>query len=459
LIATLCACDADPNQLVLTFDTDAPLPAASGVDPLDGPTALFDRLRIDVLQPDGGACSGCTNDFAVTSDMLTASEASIGVPLTSGDGWTLRARLYLARFAVDGEPDPDSTIDTIVSLPDAADNPKTAGVFLATDTVGVPATTPVALGTVDVPSQVGTWQGAVRVGCDETGLPRPQNTACAAGGAYWMGMQDGQTLDGRSGSWHRLAVISPHYIDVAEVTVSAMRASGQQPTGINEPMGAEGPSYCTFTLAPGAYESLPVNCLTVDIARAYCMSLGGDLPTGAQFERLATQLGRSPYVWGIDQPTCADAVFSNCSTDECYVGNPPAETCYTVPSPSPIESGGVALGGPVSAPACTPGGPCPLRDALTLGDAVVVNLAGNVAEFTSDRGFDEDDTCLTGATSNVIDDPTCPFTTTSTIQARGGAFSADTFSALRGDALLNVDPASWAADFGFRCAYPATPSM
>jgi hypothetical protein len=96
---------------------------------------------------------------------------------------------------------------------------------------------------------------------------------------------------------------------------------------------------------------------------------------------------------------------------------------------------------------------------LTLGDAVVVNLAGNVAEFTSDRGFDEDDTCLTGATSNVIDDPTCPFTSTSTIQVRGGVFSADTFSALRGDALLNVTAASWAADFGFRCAYPATPSM
>jgi hypothetical protein len=462
VLALVCACDDHPNQLVLTFDTDAPLPAASGIDPLDGPTPLFDRLRIDVLQPDGGVCSGCTNDFAVTSDMFAASQASIGVPLPSSGGWTLRARLYLARFAEGGQPNPDSTIDTLVSLPIAADNPKSAGVFLSTDNVGVVATSqsPGALGSVAATSAVGTWKGAKRIGCDETGLPRPPNTACVAGGAYWMGTEDGQTLSGRSGSWHRLAVLSPHYIDVAEVTVGACRAHNRLPTAVNIPDDPAGPAYCTFTSSPGPYESLPVNCLTVGLARSYCTALGGDLPTAAQFERLATRLGRAPYVWGIDQPMCADAVFSNCSTNGCYFAITPADPCFTVPSPSPLQSTtSGALGGPVPAPSCTPDASCPLRDALTAGDAVVVNLAGNVAEYTGDRGFAEDDACWTGTGSNVLVDPACPVTMTTTGQVRGGAFSSDTFSALRGDILLNAVVTGWAADVGFRCAYPATPAM
>jgi len=453
LLAAL-ACNDHPNQLIVTFDTDAPLPAADGVDPLDGPTPLFDRLRVDVLQPDGTVCSGCTNDFAVTRDMFVASEVSIGVPLPSESGWTLRARLYLARFAQDGEPPPDATIDATVALPDAADNPGTAGVFLSTDAVGVPEEGP--LGSVASSSAVGTWSGAARVGCDESGLPRPPSTACVAGGAYWMGTQDGQTVSGRSGSWHRLAVLSPHYIDVAEVTVGALRSHGKQATGVNF-ADDQALAYCTFTVAPGAYEGLPVNCINSTAARSYCKALGGDLPTSAQFERLATRLGRAPYVWGLDQPMCSDAVFNDCSTQGCYSGSPPADPCFTTPSPSPITNDkGVKLGGPVPPPACTPDATCPLRDAITIGDAVVVDLAGNVAELTADRAFAEDDACLSGDGSNVLVDPSCPIINSE--QIRGGTFSVDTFSTLRGDALVNTSSSGVGPDVGFRCAYPATPA-
>jgi formylglycine-generating enzyme required for sulfatase activity len=456
LLLVAVRCSDYPNQLVVSFDTDAPVPAGNGVDPLDGPTPLFDRLRIDVLQPDGTACSACTNDFAVTSDMFAAGSVSIGVPLPSTSGWTLRARLYLARFAQDGEPDADATIDTVVSLPVASDNPGTAGVFLATDTVGIVASAPVALGSIASTSAVATWPGATRIGCDESGLPRPAGTACVAGGAYWMGTQDGRAISGRSGTWHRLAVISAHYIDVAEVTVGALRSKNMQPTGVNIPTDSAGPAYCTFTPSPGNYENLPVNCLTAAKARAYCSAVGGALPTAAQFERLATRFGRAPYVWGIDPPTCSDAVFSNCSTSECYNSETTADPCYTTPSPSPLTNQSGPLGGPVPAPNCTPDAPCALRDALIVGDAVVVDLAGNVAELTGDKAFSEDDACLAGSSGNVLMDPTCPIT--STVQARGGAFSTDTFVSLRGDALINATSAAWAADFGFRCAYPATPA-
>jgi len=83
---------------------------------------------------------------------------------------------------------------------------------------------------------------------------------------------------------------------------------------------------------------------------------------------------------------------------------------------------------------------------------VVLDLAGNVAEFTGDKGFAEDDACLA---DHVLVDPSCPFK--STVQVRGGAFSTASASSLRGDTLLNATTSAWAADIGFRCAYPATP--
>jgi formylglycine-generating enzyme required for sulfatase activity len=454
----VAACNDHPNQLVVGFDTDAPIGAANNVDPLDGPTPLFDRLRIDVLQPDGNPCSGCSNDFAVTSDAFTALQVSIGVPLPSQSGWTLRARLYVARFANGGEPNADASIDVRVSLPDASNNPGTAGVFLSTDTAGVvsDASAPAPLGSPISTSAVGTWPGAKRVGCDESGLPRPPNTACVAGGAYWMGTEDGQSVAGRSSNWHRLAVMSPYYIDVAEVTVGAYRAHNMVPLGVNIPSDTSQPAYCTFTTSPGPYEALPVNCVDFGGARLYCKSFGGDFPTSAQLERLATRFGRSPFVWGFDEPSCDDATFADCSTNGCYFDDPLRAPCFRLPSPSPMKNASGSLGGPVAPPSCTIDAPCPQRDALVVGDAVVVDLAGNVSEFTSDRIFTESDPCFS---DHVITDPSCPYDK-KTIQVRGGSFSIDAYSPLRGDAVLNTPQASaFSADVGFRCAYPATPAQ
>jgi formylglycine-generating enzyme required for sulfatase activity len=458
LIALLAACNDYPNQLVLTFDTDAPLPSAGGIDSLDGETPLFDRLRLDVLQPDGTPCPACSNDFAVTRQMFESGAVSIGIPLAASSGWTLRARLYLARFATNVEPNADSTIDVLVALPVAADNPGNAGVFLATDDVGaakIPGTdTPSALGAQPTTSSVvGTWPPATRIGCDTSpdALPQPPNAVCVPGGAYWMGVQDGESLAGRDGSWHRLAVLSPFYVDADEVTVGAFRASGHVAAILNNKNADPGRAYCTFTSAPGSYEDLPVTCVNPVSAQSYCGAAGGALPTGTQFEWLATGLGRAPYVWGVDTPTCDAAIFDNCSTTGCFFGDPTPDACFTKPSPSPlVNANNQPIGGPVSVPCTSPG--CPVRDVLLIGGAAVNNLAGNVTEFTGDRSLSETDSCYEG---HILVDPTCPFG--ADIQLRGGAYADSGFFGLRGDYFLGSVTGDSASNVGFRCVYPATP--
>src|SRR6185436_82728 len=91
-------------------------------------------------------------------------------------------------------------------------------VFLPTDAVGRP------IGTLDDPipadlrapgiSAVGTWPGARRVPCQ--GMANP-GEVCVPGGAFWMG---NPLLSVGDATRQRLVVLSPFFIDSAEVTVA-----------------------------------------------------------------------------------------------------------------------------------------------------------------------------------------------------------------------------------------------
>src|SRR5262249_660739 len=130
-----------------------------------------------------------------------------------------------------------------------------------------------------------------------------------------MGTQDGQPLPNRSATWHRLAVMSPFFVDADEVSVARFRAAGLEPPVTFRQTGVSAALWCTFTTSPGPYENFPVNGLDATDAIPFCKSAGGALPTGAQFEYVATELGRSPYPWGFDLPTCAGVVWSRASTE------------------------------------------------------------------------------------------------------------------------------------------------
>jgi len=120
---------------------------------------------------------------------------------------------------------------------------------------------------------------------------------------------------------------------------------------------------------------LPLNGVQWNVAKAYCQYLGKDLPTEAMFEFVASGLGKElNYVWGMDPPECGDAVIAR-SGFGVYMNF--AGTCRLLGT----------VGGPEP-----PGNAS--RDRVQIGDEsenVVVDLAGNVAEWTDDRWRQQDE--------------------------------------------------------------------
>jgi hypothetical protein len=455
-----------PPSVVVHFDTDAPVRSTAG-DPIMSPTPLFDALRVEVYPPNATTpCAGCVNDFDVTAEMFARGTVSLGVPLTNQSGYVLHARLYLRRLATSDGPAPDASIDKIVSIP-TSDSGMTDGlVFFDTDSAGAshdPTTdTPDALAAFDgASSSVGTWPSAQRALCDETATPPPKGSVCIPGGAYWMGTQDGQPLPNRSATWHRLAVMSPFYLDADEASVARLRAANLLPGITFRQTGVPAALWCTFTTSPGPYESFPVNCLDAADATPLCTSAGGALPTGAQFEYVATQLGRSPYPWGFDEPTCAGVVWSRESTEfsNGLVPNglcfDPSGGAFTDPSTS------AHIGGPEAPTICT-SSPCTFLDRVVLDASAspsveVRNLAGNIGELTADQPFSETSTDCWGDQAGVILDPTCPMKAGGHVEVRASDWAADQVIAVRAENILDLPPSTSGPNWGFRCAYPATP--
>ena len=465
VVAVALAC-SPPASVVVHFDTDAPIPSTAG-DPLTSPTPLFDALRVEIYPPNATEpCPGCVNDFDVTAEMFARGTVSIGVPLGDQSGYVLHARLYLRRLATPDGPAPDATIDKLVSIPTADSGMSDGLVFFDTDSAGAShdptSDTADALATYDgSSSSVGSWPQAQRVGCDETATPPPQGAVCIPGGAYWMGTQDGQPLPNRSATWHRLAVMSPFYLDADEVSVARFRAAGLAPFITFRQSGVAEALWCTFTTTTGPYESFPVNCLDVQRATPLCQAGGGALPTGAQFEYVATQLGRSPYPWGFDEPSCPGVVWSR-ESSEFTKGLTANGVCYDASGGAFTDPGtGAHIGGPEAPTICT-SSPCAFLDRVVLDASAappveVRNLAGNVAELTSDRPFSETDADCWGAQAGVIDDPTCPMKSGGHSEVRASDWAGDSVVSVRAENVLDLPPSTSAPNFGFRCAYPATP--
>jgi formylglycine-generating enzyme required for sulfatase activity len=158
---------------------------------------------------------------------------------------------------------------------------------------------------------------------------------------------------------------------------------------------------------------------------------GGDLPTEAQYEYVASGLSSLPYVWGNDPPAPQDAVFSGSMIP------------LTPPLP-PVRVAGSAV-----------------RDRLELEGGTVVDLAGNMSEWTRDIWNVDGQPCWG---PGVFTDPVCmaPDTTLPPswhgFTARGGSWSDDAGglrAALRRRVVVASEIDAGSADIGFRCVRPA----
>lgn len=441
IVALALSCRSNPprGQLVLYIDTDAPVPLRYSTqdDPLR-PAPLFDRMRVEIFEPAAATpCDSCTNEFAVDRDSFMDNRVSFGVVVANPrQGFRARVRLFPNRFVAEGAAPASVTIDRWVALPmQLEDVVTTSHVLISVDDVGQPADSSaplIAQPGAPPASLVGSWSGAVRSKCKAS--PKPDRV-CVPGGAFWLGSVDTLPAVGHSSDWHRLATLSPYWLDSHEMTVSEFRTTGAIAkanwTGLNN--GDTFADWCTVAESPDpSRDKLPVNCVTQTQAKLACASRGGDLETVAQFAYVATGLGVAPYIWGFDIPSCADAIWSRAGAGIYAYGV--ARGCLST---------SVALG-PL-------GGPEPfgtaLRDRLTLFGAELVDMNGNLAEHARDSYAAETDACLQPA---ILTNPICLGGSSTTFV--GGDWLG-TSTDLRGDHRGLAPTDSFDVNVGFRCAY------
>jgi formylglycine-generating enzyme required for sulfatase activity len=418
------ACDrvAEPTgQVMLYVTTDAPM------GPPDG---LFDRLIVEVIPPGERApCEGCTRSFAVDDARMAEGRASFGVAVRPGaSGYRARVRLYRGGGSASLTPRVASTLEATVSLPSVG----ATGIVEATCLLGL-ATLGKPQGSVDAP--VASQPGAPAPGVGGSVL-RGRPTACAGepgegevcvpGGASWMGSPRLDVLDAREadGRDERVVLVSPFFMDRAEVTVAELRAA-KVARVLDDPFeGDQGRPECLYRAAPSENDGLPVNCLSWQRADAYCKKVGKRLPTEAEYERVAGALVSRAYVWGDGLPACDEAV---------HAADAP---CLAPRGPRPAGSGS--------------------RDRLVLSGRTIVDLAGNLREFTQDKFQRGNEACWG---PGLFVDPVCEAGPTEELvprTVRGGSYR-DEATLLRSAQRSFVENERFAVSelIGFRCARSA----
>lgn len=262
---------------------------------------------------------------------------------------------------------------------------------------------------------------------------------CVPGRAFVFGTPYGFGYGTTSDVPERIVRLPPFRIDRYEVTVARWRdalAKGLHATN-GGPTVNDGPldqttaaTGCTWSDAPMGREALPLNCVDLADARALCTFLGGDLPTEAEWEYVALDVGRdsaTQYPWGNEVPTCAQAVYGRRVEAQCAgMGEPLLCACNTA------GTGPIAVAAPTGDVALATG---------------VADLAGNLVELVRDSAASFASACWA---AQPLDSPSCQDPSVTAIDIRGGSW-ADSASALPAYLRLFASGTSRGTDQGFRC--------
>jgi formylglycine-generating enzyme required for sulfatase activity len=415
------ACDktAQPRpQLVVVLDTDVPVPE------------FADRVRIELFDGDD-------QPLAAVREVVISSAADLPISFgfrapdnaSTGTG-RLRVRAYRSSdivFDANGaQPQVASTMDRLVNL---RVDPGSLGrviVVLRGDCIGLPSnlsarTTcldsenlspapdpePAIPGLTPIPPTLaGSWPAAQRGLC--AGTPRPESgiddeDMCVRGGAFYFGTPQGQAppncYDECDRQPPRVAVMSPFFIDRYEVSVRRFRAAlldrarpfvpPSEPAQHSAMQSMFGPDVCTWIGPyPSANDVLPLNCVDVATARAFCQWEGGDLPTEAQWEYAASRAfsaRKEPYPWGTAPPTCGGTLYGRFNFyNECVADAGSLTTTPPLPVTTPFPDVGASCSDTGCAIDVTPSND---------GGPGLVGLAGNVFEYVLDVPAPASDPC------------------------------------------------------------------
>ena len=289
---------------------------------------------------------------------------------------------------------------------------------------------------------------AKAIGSGATEEPCPPNASddavvCVPGGAFVLGDRALDSVSASvplSGYPLRLVTLSRFYMDRREVTVGRYRDARAKGLAVDAYTDAvdiatnktssfnESSRNTAATWSPRdlGRESYPLNSVTWAHAREVCRFYGGDLPTEAQWEYVATsagRAGRTRFPWGNELPTC-----------ERVVGGRTKTVLRECEGLGPVSVDELAARGDVNA----------------LG---IEGLGGNVTEHVRDSAARYDDPCWAGrpAKDPQCDDPTDPYRV-----ARGGSWLVPTGQA-RSVLRSLVAPGYGTRTTGFRCVYASPP--
>lgn len=429
-----CLSDVGPArpQWVVVITTDAELPQ------------FGDRLSIEVLTDSGDlACSSCRRQFAAADP--TRWPISFGV-VPPADGKPMRVHAQLFRsvdIGPEGSPEGDAFVEAVVTLRDPRAGSrfslplpmKCFGVRAsvadrqscdpATGMLAAEAVAPV-LADADA-LEVNTWPPGLSVPCP---ADPPADMQCIPGGAFLLGDARTPSFQGPSYATTpvHLVQLSPFLLDRTEVTVQTLIDNPSLP----EPDKADATNNCTYLAQGEGVNEKPVNCVSQSMAEAICNALGKRLPTEAEWEYAAGNLGaETPFPWGADDAHICDraivargGIMTNQSS-LCQVTD--AGTLDPGPDREGSRDGATALG--------------------------LIDLSGNVSEWTADA-FSPYDQGYWASAPTLIKDPRCdssPPEFTGQATARGASWQSRMLEA-RVTTRYSAPASAKPATIGVRCA-------
>lgn len=296
-----------------------------------------------------------------------------------------------------------------------------------------PAPPPVAPPRAPEPTPAATSAAAASIPPPRS-APQPAR-GCAAnqvpipGGTFWMGDQE------LAKPVHKVT-LSLFCMDKTEVTVAAFRAcvragDCQPPSAtvewkdIKPEDKTKWSQFCTW--GRSGLDEHPINCVDWKQASAYCEWTGGRLPTEAEWEYAARGNDGRQYPWGNEPP---DAKRLNACGSECVsMAKKRLDATW-----APMYTGDDGW------PATAPVGSYP-KGASPFG---VLDMAGNVWEWTADSSTDYSDEAVTN--------PQRPRPDASPRVVRGGSWNDNDPARVRAAIRVGSDPARRDYSLGFRCA-------